>query len=215
MAIVFNPFAMKRARRSKKMSYEAVAVALIRRGLIVSYGTVRNWEVQFKGCVPNANEVQALAEVLGVAVERLYKNTKGRAGARNIIAAAVLLLWAAPAFAAVNVPVLMDKIIAAESSGRANAIGDNGKARGLCQIQKATWQRFSVAPWDKAFDPATNRAVGERIVRDLEKRYGPRATEALIVYSYNTGRFVKSGQSLPAWTKKHPNRVYREIFRKG
>lgn len=209
MAIKFNPKAMKRARSKADLSFEKLA------GKIpgVSYGTIRNWEIGRS--VPDANEVLQLAEIFGVAVERLYTNTKGRAGARNIVAAAVLFFWAAPAFAAVNVPVLMDKIIAAESSGRAHAVGDGGKARGLCQIQKATWERYSAESWDRAFDPAVNRAVGERIVRDIEKRYGARASEALVVYTYNTGRFVKAGRSLPAWTKKHPNRVYREIFRKG
>src|SRR3990167_3957563 len=35
---------------------------------------------------------------------------------------------------------LVPTIIAAESSGRAHAVGDCGRARGLMQIQKATWK---------------------------------------------------------------------------
>lgn len=114
--------------------------------------------------------------------------------------------------AGVDVPALMETIIAAESSGRAGAVGDGGKARGLCQIQRATWERYTSASWDRAFDPALNRQVGEKIVRDIVKRYGNRATRAMVIYTYNTGRFVKAGGNLPSWTRNHPNRIYRGVF---
>jgi len=125
--------------------------------------------------------------------------------------AAVLILAAAPAQAAqIDVPALVQTIIQAESSGRAHVAGDGGKARGLMQIQRATWERYSTESWDRAFDPATNRAVGERIVRDIIRRQGAAATPARVVFEYNTGRRPKA--VLPAWTLNHPNRIYRTVF---
>ena len=38
----------------------------------------------------------------------------------------------------------------------------------------------------------------------------PRANEALVVYTYNTGKFCPG--DLPGWTKRHPNDTYRGIF---
>jgi len=105
---------------------------------------------------------------------------------------------------------LVPQIIQAESSGNARAVGDHGRARGLMQIQEATWKQYTAEPWSRAFDPDLNVKVGTRILRQIEARYGSRATAALVIYSYNTGRFCKG--SLPPWTKKHPNRIYRKIF---
>ncbi len=107
---------------------------------------------------------------------------------------------------------LINDIIQAESSGRAHVVGDGGKARGLMQIQKATWDRHTSYSWDLAFNPVINRQVGELIVKDIIKKYGARATAARVIYTYNTGRFLKSGKALPRWTKKHPNRIYRKYF---
>ncbi len=134
---------------------------------------------------------------------------------RAVFLAGAFLLASASARAAVSeaeIPGIVNTIIQAESSGRAWVVGDGGKARGLMQIQRPTWERYTTESWDKAFDPAVNRAVGTKIVRSLVKTYGPRATEALVIYSYNTGRIAKSG--LPAWTAKHPNKIYRNIFNK-
>ena len=105
---------------------------------------------------------------------------------------------------------LIEKIIAAESSGRPWLAGDQGRSRGLMQIQRANWQKFTSESWDRAFEPALNRAVGASIVKDIAKKYGTRANQALIVYTYNTGKFCKG--ELPDWTKRHPNNVYRGIY---
>lgn len=105
---------------------------------------------------------------------------------------------------------LLPKIVAAESSGFARAIGDNGKARGLMQIQRPTWERFSGYSWEEAFDPGKNLQVGRRILEDLNDRLGKDATAARIVFAYNTGK-IRHG-ALPAWTKRHPNKIYRRIL---
>lgn len=131
--------------------------------------------------------------------------------------AALFFLASSSALAAVSdaqVDSIVRTIIAAESSGRAWVVGDGGKARGLMQIQRETWERYTGESWDRAFEPALNKAVGTKIVRDIAKRYGSRATAARIIFTYNTGRWAKE-ETLPSWTRRHPNNVYREVFTKG
>lgn len=127
-----------------------------------------------------------------------------------------LLLLACQSWAVTpaQLDALVPQIIQAESSGNPRAIGDGGKSRGLMQIQKATWRRFSDESWDEAFDPEKNvqvgRAVLEQICAVYQKRMGTHATPAHIVYTYNTGKYCFG--ELPAWTKKHPNKIYRKIL---
>ncbi len=104
----------------------------------------------------------------------------------------------------------VQKIILAESSGRAWISGDRGRSRGLMQIQRANWQRYSIESWDRAFDPALNKKVGTTMIEEIVKRYGTRANEALVVYTFNTGKYCKG--ELPEWTRRHPNDIYRAIF---
>ena len=47
---------------------------------------------------------------------------------------------------------LVEKIISAESSGRSWLSGDFGRSRGLMQIQRANWQRYTTESWDRAFE---------------------------------------------------------------
>lgn len=105
---------------------------------------------------------------------------------------------------------LVPVIITAESSGNPKAVGDGGKARGLMQIQKATWKRFSGYPWDDAFDENKNVQVGQAILERINEEYGDKATRARVIFTYNTGRYAFG--DLPNWTKRHPNNVYRKIF---
>lgn len=104
---------------------------------------------------------------------------------------------------------LMVRIIAAESSGRADATGEGGE-RGLMQIGRATWERFSAYPWSDAYDAEKNVQVGRMIIEHIAMRYGDDATPARIVFTYNTGRYARG--KLPAWTKAHPNLIYREVL---
>lgn len=108
---------------------------------------------------------------------------------------------------------LVLKIIQAESSGNPNAIGENGE-RGLMQIEKSTWMEYSDYGWNEAFDPAKNVQVGRHILEDINEVYTQSkcVSIARIVYTYNTGIFCFR-KHLPRWTKNHPNRIYREIFR--
>lgn len=104
---------------------------------------------------------------------------------------------------------MVSAVIMAESSGKSHAVGDSGGARGLMQIKKDTWSRYTKIGWENAFNAKINRYVGESILKDITKRYGRNATPAKVIYTYNTGRFVKH---IPRWTKRHPNRIYRAIF---
>ena len=145
---------------------------------------------------------------------------------KKIVASLIAILFVCHnAFASVDLDALVPKIIMAESSGDADAIGDNGKARGLMQIQEATWKRYSSFPWADAFNPEKNVQVGRKILEDINNTYqyhcsgspfiyaceSYEADAAHIIYSYNTGRYCYG--PLPLWTKNHPNKIYREIFR--
>lgn len=140
-----------------------------------------------------------------------------------LIGTAFMLLLCVNANAAVNIDALAERIIQAESSGRAHAVGDGGKARGLMQIQEGTWKRHTSRPFSDAFDAELNKSVGiselKRIVRVYRAR-GVEPSEAYIVWAYNTGSFIK--HSLPKydksgkfhkWTWNHPNAIYRAIYR--
>lgn len=137
-----------------------------------------------------------------------------------------LLLHCGNAFASIDaeLPALAQKIILAESSGNPRAIGDNGKSRGLMQIQEDTWRRHTTTSWSRAFEPALNYKVGmaelERIVKVYRAR-GIEPSAAYVVWAYNTGSFIK--RSLPKtlkgelhpWTWNHPNLTYRAIYREA
>lgn len=135
---------------------------------------------------------------------------------KHVASIALLGLLSSPALASIpeaEIPRLINLIVQAESSGRPHIVGDEGRARGLMQIQKATWQEYTRISWDRAFDADWNLKIGEAHVRSIIKRYGRRASYALVIYTYNTGKFIKPGRKLPTWTKKHKNKIYRSVFR--
>lgn len=105
---------------------------------------------------------------------------------------------------------LMTRLIQAESSGNEKAVGDNGKARGLMQIQEPAWKEVSDEPYDNAFLGDHNVQAGRAILERIAERYGNSGSIPKIAYTYNTGRYAQS--SLPSWTQKHPNKIYRDIF---
>lgn len=158
----------------------------------------------------NEKEIRMLAD-------RLHKKVR-----KSLAAACLCLFFASPAFAAIDLNLLAEKIVAAESSGNPRAIGDGGKSRGLMQIQEPTWKRHTSLSFDKAFDPELNKRVGTAILEGIVKEYRRRGVEpsaAYVVWTYNTGSFVK--RSLPKlnkqgkphpWTINHPNLVYRSIY---
>lgn len=115
------------------------------------------------------------------------------------------------ALSGAELDALLPKIVMAESSGNPDAVGPSGE-RGLMQIHPATWKAMSGEPWSEAFNPEKNVQVGRSLLEEINRNYGRRATRALIIYTYNTGRYVKDGDHLPRWTTNHPNRIYRRIF---
>lgn len=131
----------------------------------------------------------------------------------------VMLTTQAHALTSLELDALVPVIVQAESSGRPDAVGDGGKARGLMQIQEATWKSMSKYPWDDAFDPNKNVQVGRAILEKINQSYmdfltvsirGVYADKQHILYTYNCGKY-RFGE-LPKWTKNHPNRIYRRIF---
>ena len=131
-----------------------------------------------------------------------------------LVGLALSVVVCQPAHAAIpesQIPELVQTIVRAESSGRPWVTGDNGKARGLMQIQRGTWEQHTKKPWSRAFDARTTLTVGEKHGRYIIRRHGKKATPARVLFIYNTGRFLKIGR-LPRWTRKHPNKIYRAIF---
>lgn len=104
----------------------------------------------------------------------------------------------------------VNKIIMAESSGRASAIGDEGKARGLMQLQYNTWKRFTKRPFSDAFIPEVNRQVGSARVSEIMEKYNTQ-NPAYIAYRYNCGDYTKL--SFERWKLKQPNKVYRSLYK--
>lgn len=113
----------------------------------------------------------------------------------------------------VNVDYVVNTIIMAESSNNPLAVGDHGKSRGLMQIKEGTWKQYTKLSYDQAFDRKTNRAIGTSIVKDIIKKYGNKVTVSKVLFTYNSGIYVK--KSIPAkWSIRHPNKVYRQAYLK-
>lgn len=129
------------------------------------------------------------------------------AGAFFIVLCTLSCAGCSPAFAS---PSVIDTIILAESSGRPNAIGDGGKARGLMQIQESTWKRLTNIPWDKAFDPKINKSVGTLRVQEISRKYKT-SDLAFIAYKYNCGDHTRL--SFEKWKRVQPNKAYRSLYK--
>ena len=127
-----------------------------------------------------------------------------------VVAMALALVFTPKAHAdEINVPWLVQTIIMAESSGDPAAIGDNGKARGLGQLTRATWSMYTSDPWSKAFDPALNRDITTLRVMHIISKFD--ATDpAYVAYRYNCGDYTKL--SFYEWKRRQPNRTYRTLY---
>lgn len=91
---------------------------------------------------------------------------------------------------------LIDALIAVESRGNANAIGDGGKAFGMLQIHAVMVQdanRIAKTTYthDDMFEPAKARAVANIIIshyaRHIERTTGTRATDEQLARIWNGG----------------------------
>lgn len=141
-----------------------------------------------------------------------------------IVCAGLFICVSAQASIDAELPALAQKIILAESSGNPRAVGDGGRSRGLMQIQEGTWRRHTTVSWSRAFEPALNYQVGMAELRRIVRVYRARGTEptaAHLIWTYNTGSFIKhfipktlKGKPHP-WTLAHPNLVYRAIYKEA
>jgi hypothetical protein len=157
--------------------------------------------------------VEVMAFSLGFAEGRISGSEAMKKIALGTFALLLLFVGPAQAMTGAQLDALCPVIEAAESSNNPHDVGDHGKARGLMQIQKATWESITSWPWDDAFDGSKNVQVGRQVIERINEAYLARGIDpdkAHVVYSYNTGRYAWG--ALPAWTKNHPNKIYREIF---
>ncbi len=118
--------------------------------------------------------------------------------------------------------LLVEAVVQLESQGDASKIGSLGE-RGLMQIREATWREVTRrhygrgTPFDQAFDPERNRAVGRLYLGDLQEfLYRHRSRwradlRSLLLAAYNAGpERVKRGgfslERLPETTRDYVRR---------
>jgi hypothetical protein len=92
---------------------------------------------------------------------------------------------------------LLDAIAQIESSGRANAIGDDGKASGMFQLHRAAWEdALKVCPVMGAYEIAAHDPVKSRqaariyltlLFQSLQKAGHPQPAPELVYLCYNRG----------------------------
>ena len=109
--------------------------------------------------------------------------------------------------------MLIPALIAVESGGNWNAIGDNGRARGALQIHRACWQDGCEelgVQWDYetgAHDPTKAKAVCKayltRYGRAYERRTGRKATPEVLARIWNGGP--------TGYKKKATERYWRKV----
>lgn len=119
---------------------------------------------------------------------------------------------------------LLDAIAQIESSGRANAIGDGGKARGMFQLHRAAWEdarmaQPSLAVYESgSLNPVQARLAArtylEILAARLQRATGNTPTAGQIYASFNLGfaGFKKRGFNLdncPQVTIKAINKLER------
>ena len=97
-----------------------------------------------------------------------------------------------------SVTYLLLSVIHAESRGNPNAVGDNGRARGLTQIWVSTARRYGEVSAEELLDPAVNVRFAFEHFRYLLKRYN--GNFSLALYGWNRGpgtvdRLIRYGKS--------------------
>ena len=91
------------------------------------------------------------------------------------------------ASAAYGVPQpLIVGVIARESGGDPNAVGDGGQARGLMQMHPAAAQDAG-GNWDDLFDPSVAINLGTHYLAQQLARFGGDETLALVAYNQGPG----------------------------
>ena len=104
---------------------------------------------------------------------------------------------------------LVPIIVQTESSGDPGALGDQGKARGLMQIQETTWVRLSEWPWSDAFDPEKNLMVGRKRLEEISEKWNT-TDPAVLAWHWNCGD--NSKLTFDRWKKTQKNKTYRSLY---
>ncbi len=97
-----------------------------------------------------------------------------------------------------SVTYLLLSVIHAESRGNPNAVGDNGRARGLTQIWVSTASRYGEVTAEELLDPTVNIRFAFEHFRYLLKKYN--GNFSLALYGWNRGpgkvdRLIRYGKS--------------------
>ena len=104
-------------------------------------------------------------------------------------------------------PTIVVAIMMAESSCDSKKVDETGKARGLFQFEKETWERFSSLPFAKAFDPHENIKTAIKYLK-AAKTIDPKGLASW--HNAGTKRWWKLAKK---WSVNHPNKIYRKIYR--
>ncbi len=116
---------------------------------------------------------------------------------------------------------LLPLVRMAESSGDPSAVG-NG-SWGLYQISQPVLDDFNRIHGEEIvvedlFDPQINERIARwylRWLNDWLTRHGYPDDVQRLVFTYNSGlgRLRRNNFEIPIWTRDHPNRIYRAIYR--
>jgi len=109
-------------------------------------------------------------------------------------------------------------IAMAESTNNPNAISSDG-GYGLYQISDPCLKDYNRANktefvLENMLDPVLCEKVAKWYLEHLKKRLGKHYNQQTLVLSYNWGfrKVKKNDYKIPNWAKKHPNRIYRQVF---
>jgi len=157
------------------------------------------------------------------AVEKNIK-AEQRANSRKAfgqIGTVILFLFLVSPLRAGVVDDLMPLVKMAESSGDPRAVS-NG-SWGLYQISQPVLDDYNrihgtEVTVEELFNPLTNEIIARWYLdwlNDWLSGHGYPDDPQRLIYSYNTGmgKLRRNNFKIPEWTKDHPNRIYRSIYR--
>ena len=119
---------------------------------------------------------------------------------------------------------LIDNLVQVESNGRANAIGDNGKAYGILQIHKITVDeanRLAKTNYTHRdmFDPAKARHVAQIVLghydRHIQRTTGQTASAQQLAFIWNGGASAWKRVANPVndTKQKNLNNYWKKVSR--
>ncbi len=144
------------------------------------------------------------------------------ASAVNIVLALIVasIFFSSPTLAHADqiIEKTLPIIAMAESTNNPCAISPDG-GYGLYQITESCLEHYNkVNKTNFSLENMLNPCLGEKVTRwylnHLKKRLGSHYNQQTLVLSYNWGfkKVKRNDYKIPNWAKKHPNRIYRQVF---